>query len=1152
MTRKVLLILALCAAWLGVAAKEKAPVDVLLLGYYVWISDDYQALLAEDNIRVHTRPEDRRGGDTELYPLDYLKKFNVVVVSGPIGRAWSPRVVDKIPTGMLERLMEYHRAGGSIVWIPLGADHGVTNWSETVGKAIGAVALDERLDDKANTGSIVRPGASSLLKIGVYTRTGNVAAHPITEGVKNLFLSQVGEWSFPGCIPMTFDARWNVLVRGEKSTRTESNATDFKSGSGKFAPSGKTGAYASAPALVAIREAAPGAGAMVVFPFYSSGTWGNYNHPGLGNVFLHDGDGKTKSDGDRFVRNLFEYLGAASRPAGLGGYYASAPKAPPKKINAPDLTPVVFPAEMPANVSSGRQQRGLIGARSGKGGGAGSVAEWVAQAKEAKLDFLVFVDDPARHTAASYKQLVEECKAASTRDFAVVPGFGGTDASGAYRFFVNAQILPDPSSGFLNAEGKIAKPGVVAATSGWGSWSSMARYEKMPYDPWWNWVNASGAMLVYENGKLVDNGVERWLNACEPHSSHLVPFTLVHMNAPSELASAAKNAHLSILYADTPDKITVYPRNGAGGGTMPTYMSNGPRIEYWGASNAGPAPWRPNADRLRVGVVTSSEAGLKRILLVDRVTGQTVRDWRPGGAKTFRGQLDVSHNRQQVISLMVEDEAGRTAYAPPVYTYLDGNRVWHMSDRLMGMNHLTDWNTERTELVGNIGGPLAITYVKSISGACGTNPGAPGEARLKVKGLDGGQAYLPDMHLSPRAMCANKPLEQPQFRFNLALAAHDAALYDKVATQKLPAGYKFDFMGTAPLLSALEQCDVACRNWMVRLNYDSNYYLASYSLVFTFKEEVKVNRLWLTRGSWSNAENEFDRWFLRSSPESELQKRVFKIDENAKLRNTLQPGGYVYQAPVLGGAPAFIPLASPDPVTVLTHVEGSTPERRGGRNNEMSIEFPGGRIFKAGETYKIDLLMATRRYDDAQMDSAWVEQLLKDYGVARKPAYTYNIKQGKLRSVNYFLDADAEKGGVVLEIDKYPLEQPLPVRIHGLYPQSVVGEYDLVSKRVRLLTNFENGLIAAVDPRFADRKFYFGEVLRWNNKDLHVELVPEGGDFQVEIHNPTAAPVKAVLEGCASFAPLAGARLEREIAPNATVREILRSVPDTVKLVPIR
>jgi hypothetical protein len=1142
MMKKFLIALALSGMALTTFADTAKPINVLALGYYIWFPDEYKELMAKEHIYLHEF-KDRLAGDPALYPLEVLKKFNVVIASGPLGRHWGPHLVKRLPQGMVARLLEYQKQGGSVIWIPLGTRNSVKNWNEVIGDRIGAKALDEWLVDPARTQSIFRPGASSLKKIGRYTWTDNISSHPITAGVKNLFLNQCGNWSSQGVVPMKFAADWQVLVRGAQGSSTR--------------PVEKKGAGSATkePAVIAVKDGTNGAGPMAVFPLYTTGTWGNYNQPGLGNVFLFDGDNKTPSDGQRLLVNLFRYLAASNSVKGFGGYHLTAP---PEKEEGriPNLKPAVW-KEMATDLYNGRQQRGLLGARSQNGGGNGSVAEWAAAAKSAGLKFLIFVEDPAKHTHSSYLKFVAECRDASTKKLAIVPGFGANDTRGVFRFYVNAPALPKAKSGFLGEDGTIRKPTAAVYDLAWACMCSFADIEKMPYNPWWNWTCASCAPLVYRNGKLVDNGIERWLNECEAHSSNLFPLSLVHLNSPADIAEAAKNAHLTVLYAKTPDQIA-YRASKAGAGDSQSqpraYLTNGPEIRYWRVEKQAFSPWRPNADRMRCGVITSSPAGIKQVKVIDRVTGNVLRDWRPQNVTRFQGHVDISTARQQVLSLEVVDNAGRTAYAAPLFTYLESNRVWQMSDRKMGMNHFTAWNQERTRLIGKNKGPLAITYVKTINHACATNPTNPAEVENQVRGIDGGKTYMPACHLAPRLKLAGNILEQAVFQYFLRLASDDAIVIDNNASQKrIVDAHKFNNLEPVPEMIPLAYADIACRNWVMRsnLNRDADYKLLCSDLTFTFKKEVELDSIYLAHLSWKNAPNEFDHWYLAPSPNAELQKQIFRLQDNLRLKNTIEAGGYVYQAPTLGGATAFI-LREGAAVSVSTKAGANVGNNIGNRSNNFEIKFPGKRLFKAGETYSLSILMATRKYDAAQADNLWLERMLQDYGVGRRPAYRYSLKQGRLKTINYFFDAEAEDGGVQVEIGKYPLQQPLAVRVYGLAPTAIVGEYNLATKRVRIMENFEETMVAAVDPRFSDQHYYFGEFLTWDNTSVVVNLVPDGKDFQLEVHNPSAHEQVVNLLGTKGFAPLASTKQKLKLKPYETVNTILKTPSGTVELVPIR
>jgi len=365
--KKLLLFLVLLAATCGMIAAEKKPVDVLLLGYYIWMPENYRAELKKQGIHVFVHPNDKLSGDTKLYPLEFLKKFNVVVASGPIGRRWSPRFLNTLPQGMVDRLMEYQKAGGAVVWIPLGVDKAIPEWNDAIGKRIGVEAVDAHVTDPANTEVIFRPGGRTVENMAHYFRTSAIAKHPVTEGVRNLFINTRGEWSSPGAIPGRFGKEWTVLVRAEKGSCVKAD----KAGSGPNSSKNiaKTIDYPE-PALIGVREGTDGGGRMALFPLYTAGTWGNFNHIALYDVFLRYGNGRVKSDGEKLLVNLFRWLAAPEK--GFGGYHLN-PQFEKKKAKPLDLSVMKYRKTLPRNVSLGKFWVGLIGARSKNGGGSGTV-----------------------------------------------------------------------------------------------------------------------------------------------------------------------------------------------------------------------------------------------------------------------------------------------------------------------------------------------------------------------------------------------------------------------------------------------------------------------------------------------------------------------------------------------------------------------------------------------------------------------------------------------------------------------------------------------------------------------------------------------------------------------------------------------------------
>ena len=102
------------------AASEKPAIDVLLLGYYIWAKPEYIELCQKAGIHIHlAKREDPTAADPADYPLEYLKKFHVIVVSGPMEKPWDPQMVHGgVKAGIVDNLLADNKLGGGLVWTP--------------------------------------------------------------------------------------------------------------------------------------------------------------------------------------------------------------------------------------------------------------------------------------------------------------------------------------------------------------------------------------------------------------------------------------------------------------------------------------------------------------------------------------------------------------------------------------------------------------------------------------------------------------------------------------------------------------------------------------------------------------------------------------------------------------------------------------------------------------------------------------------------------------------------------------------------------------------------------------------------------------------------------------------------------------------------
>ena len=873
-----LVALLLLASSLAVFAADPAPepVNVLFLGYGRAIQQKYVDDCAKQNIHLYWVDADRNAGDPQFYPPDFLRKFHVVVVMGTVEQALNSTIVGEVKTGILKALDGYYQAGGSILWVPFGETRGGRTWGEKIGARYDAQSFEEAVIDPTKEVHVSVSAANQGLC--TYYWTTNVAPHPVTEGVRGLFLPKWGEWSWPGTVPMKFGKSWQVLVRGMDSTRTVPNLNGPTSGKEEFAFSDQTGTYAAAPEIVGVREAQGASGRMMVLPLYITWTWGNYGHPGLRDALMLNGDGVHPSDGFRLLLNAYRWLAEPARKAGLGGFQAPAPGS-----NRPDLTPIDWSKQQfPA---PGPEWKGLIGARTAAGGGSGTVAEWVKAAQAAGLSYIAFLQDPSKLTEASFKQFLADCQAATTPTFAAIPGFGYYDTHGFFRYNLGVSILPTADN--YAADGRIKEPNRIVYQHNWRVGAGFGSLQHAPVDPWWNYVTFGCAVYMYDGAKLVDNGLAPYLNM-EANSLTWNPISVVRVDRPQDLAAAAAAAHLTVVRGDSPSALTDATREGS---VQPSrlYLTNGPLLTRWMAINTNGAPFRPGNNQFRLGLQATSAAGLKEIRLINAQDGSLYRRYDCAGAKTYSLAVDENLSQQWYLCPLATDVNGRTALGGCLATYTDGDRMWAMGDRLMGMSHVVGWD-EKKETLQMSGGGIEITFHKGIPGG-GEEPSSSARRDLKIQGIDGGDVYTAACKVRLH-LWTDKGEEPTQecFRYTQRLASFDGSVTDYVGDHQYAKGAPFEFYGAPRLTEPTKLADITSRLIAPRFRYHGAVSTIVYEVTTTFKQDQQFSRLNLAVMNFTDAPHEYDQLFVKDTGGQALSW-LFNLGDKFNRSGRLPVGG---------------------------------------------------------------------------------------------------------------------------------------------------------------------------------------------------------------------------------------------------------------------
>lgn len=334
-------------------------------------------------------------------------------------------------------LKSYVEAGGGLVFCfspgrypeaPVDA-----YWTQVM-KAFGAEILHEEVSNPEMTVQVD--------KVRRMFHTDSLVPHPVTKGVKGLWLADRsgGTW---GSAAVKYSPEWDVVVTGGKGARS----VPKNPRTNNLEPD-KQGFYSSDVPIVAVRPL--GRGRIVFIASHKDTCGWMFNIDKWPNFTERSNyDGKPCD----MVTLLENALAWAVEPSMADASFAKdykpyAKDIPPyepqpdfglREREKPSYPKDFAPADRP------RGARGIIGVRSSHSDGASSVADYVAAAKAAGLNFLVFCDPLESMDADKLAALREDCQRNSSVDFYCCPGVEYVDSSGIeWALWHDKVEFPDP------------------------------------------------------------------------------------------------------------------------------------------------------------------------------------------------------------------------------------------------------------------------------------------------------------------------------------------------------------------------------------------------------------------------------------------------------------------------------------------------------------------------------------------------------------------------------------------------------------------------------------------------------------------------------------------------------------------------------------
>jgi hypothetical protein len=1115
-----------------------APIDVLFIsgnedrgqigpagmGQPGW--HKFQAACAEQGVRVHLLGES--GSTYAALTPDVLRKFQVILVGGAPHNYNIAQTKVAEGADFVQRLDDYHKAGGGIIFDPFGHDNDPKFWTDAFGKRYDAVALEEEIYDPPHV-LHVNPLYKSIRCD--YFWTDAITKHPVTEGMKGLLLPRHGDYDYTGTVPMKFGKSWTVLVKGSETARTiglaDSGGASEAVGADEGAYSSQAkGSYAGSPEIVGVREDGS-AGRMMVFPFHPAHTWSNFHSWVLNDAMMLNGYDTYPSDGMKMFLNACRWLAEPATKAGLGGYVA-----PPEKLAA-EVTPIDWSKEeFPANSWSGtasyfnartqmdvqmselvtsqsRDFKGIMGARTAYSDGTGTVADYVAEAKKLGLSFVVFLEDLQKIDDDKYAKLSADCKANSSADFRAIPGYFFRDTIGVQYDVLDAAQLPAPAN--LTADRRVKAPSDIFVPGNNYVSGGIFGLAESKMDPYFLLSYFTIAPYVYDNGKLVDDGFAMY-RSLQGRLHHQTPVSITFVRSPADLAATVANAHLVVYHAQ--DMSMLAGRLGPQKiwNPNPVYITNGPSITRWGSINPIGLPFAPGRQRVRFALEAHSDDGIEDVTILEARTGKVVRHFKPG-AKDFDCTIDESHKDQWYLIPIITDTKGRTALGPTIETFQDGGRISAYMDNVDSGAQVIGYDENHKKL-NQWSAWIASPFHKG-SYPTGDMPSNPFADELIYHGVDGSSIGCGHCAIDPQVVMGN--VTEPKigaFFFENWLASFDNLVgkfgangqFLEEPMQKLPG---VGWSNAAAIPQPMENVDINTRVEAVRARYHAPFAANINEVDVTFKKDCPLTRI--------NLAHTFNR--VQTGPMYVTGKdrngEWSELDDGAKdsvpRTGELGPGDYILVGSDYSGAPAVINL-------------GPTPIAYDYSGQHLDVYVDGkNRAMKAGDKIAARFMILNKSRD-GQNNSAWIKKFIADYAVGGgTPGYSYTLSQGKLHDVNYTLNLDPENGGAMVAVKKFDLPHNLLVKVSGMSPNAIAGRYDADKKQLLILPVYENTATTSVNTTLGDTNLYVGELFHCDDDNIILSCVQDGADkFQLEVHNPTDNAKTVKLSAVPGFTPLAG------------------------------
>jgi len=640
---------------------------------------------------------------TDEFDWDRIREYNCLVIYDiPYPEGHGEHWGGPNRTEFIELVSRYIESGGGVLLIK-AAYHGDDNILPLLSKWDARIPYEVLRQDV----NFVQFPQMNLATVGLGWTDDVTADTPVSEGVRRIYYPLKDHYDGSETAAIWVGEPWQVVYRAPAeavSIPVQEPRPYF------FRPEHALvrDPPVKAPPLFAIRSLGKG---RIAF----TSTWATWSM-GSGTSWLYDRHILTKgwngvpSDFQKLLDNTYRWLAEPSLGGdAIGGYRQDSQSLlPPNhqdKVRKEFAEQIPDPEQYVAQAESRNVVKGIYGPKSNYGGGSGTVEQWAKSARDAGLGFIVFMDEFAKLTPATLKNLQEECRKFSTADLSLIPGYTMDTTIGDHFFiygpgdalqFPNEQSLAGKDRTLFNmqfqdADGNFGKGNACL------NWILRAKNVKMNFG-YYRFYDGSGTMRMYdmraysvaavrtyENGRRVEDATDDFLTTVAATISPL-PVTVNILHAPEELADQA-GKRITYTYCLAAGADTVfedglqYAHQYSG---SPVFSSDGPIVRSWmncmRNATYATARFAPGRTFAPAFLWVESDVGLKSIKLYDGP--KLFRRFEFEGEKEVRRTLQLSSAVHRNIVLIAEDLRGGKAVTFPLRSYKPNTSAAFCSDQV--------------------------------------------------------------------------------------------------------------------------------------------------------------------------------------------------------------------------------------------------------------------------------------------------------------------------------------------------------------------------------------------------------------------------------------------------------------------------------------